>query len=141
MKESNQQTENESSVEMRIVRLDNDKTRRVDGSDRVYDVYFEMEGSAPQSWGTIFEGEWKLLNVAHPDLWQAARVDRSFLIMRCPLDDVVALHLPFLKKAVATTNVKYAQYARVIAKERSAQRLIWERESSAVEAVARLAAL
>jgi len=139
--DSNQHRETEPPIEMRIVRLDNEKTCRVEGSELLYDIYFEMLGSPPQAWGILYAGEWKLLNAEHLDLWQAARVERNCLVMRCPLNQVVSLHLRFLKKAPVLTNVKYAQYASVIAKERSEERLAWERERRNAEAIAKLVVL
>ena len=141
MNESNEQNERERMPEIHIARLNNDKTRRVDGSETVYNVYFELSATPPQSWETLFEGEWKLINVAHPDLWQAAHVDRNFLVLRSALDQVVPMHLPFLKQAVAATNVRYAQYEGIVAQERAERQMTWERERSDVEAMAKTVTL
>jgi len=137
LKESERQNDNAPAVDIRISRLNNDQTRRVDGSEHLYNVYFELTAIPPRSWERLFEGEWRLLNMAHPDLWQAVRVDRNFLVMCCPLDQVIPLHLPFLKKAVAATNLMYKQYEAVIAKERAEQALVWERRRSEVQATAK----
>jgi hypothetical protein len=137
VKESKEENVKESAIEIRITRLNDDKTRPVDGSENMYSVHFELSAIPPRSWEIIFEAEWNLLNVMRPDLWPAARVDKNFLVMRCALDQVVSLHLPFLKKAVAATNVKYAEYTRAIAKERAERTLLWERELREVKTVAK----
>ena len=58
--------EAESITDVRIVGLNTDKTRRMIGSEKVYQVYFELSGIPPQGWRTIFEKEWKALNVGQP---------------------------------------------------------------------------
>lgn len=118
MVETNPGSWGEAATSFRIVALNNDKTRKIDGSDAVYDVYFELSGTPTQEWGTLFDGEWKELNPTQPDLWQAASIERGFLVMRCPLQQVVSMHLPFLKKAVSVTNVKYLHYVQEVVKER-----------------------
>jgi hypothetical protein len=135
MMESNLSTFKELGANIRIVGLNSDKTRMIDGSNVVYDVCFELSGTPPQAWGTLFEGEWKALNATQPSLWQAARVDLRFLVMRCPLRDVAPMHLPFLKKAVAETNNKYEQYVQDLATERKERQGVWERERGLVDAM------
>lgn len=128
MAETSLSTFREIGAHIRIVGLNNDKTRKIDGSDVVYQVYFELSGTPPQAWGTLFEGEWKVLNATQPKLWQAASIDRGFLVMRCPLREAVSMHLPFLKKAVALTNAKYQQYVYELATERRERQDAWEGE-------------
>ncbi len=134
--ETNVDTLKEAGVEIRIARLNNDKTRKVDGSDVLYDVYFELSGIPPDAWGSLFEGEWKFLNAAHQKLWQSVQIDRGFLIIRCPLQEVLSMHLPFLKKAVTVTNKKYKQFVEELAIERKGRKDAWELERSKVDVVA-----
>ncbi len=118
MAEVNESNLKDATGGFRIVRLNNDKTRKLQGSDLEFEVYFELSGIPPQSWGTLFEGEWKVLNAWLPKLWQSASIDRGFLVMRCPIQDVLSMHLPFLKKAVEVTNWKHEQYVRELAMDR-----------------------
>jgi len=48
-----------SSSELRIVRLNTDKTRRTLGSSTVYQVYFELSDYPPLAWREIFGGNGK----------------------------------------------------------------------------------
>jgi hypothetical protein len=116
--ETNLSTFEEIVSGIRIVGLNNDRTRKIDGSDAAYEVCFDLSGIPTQAWGTLFEGEWKVLNGSDPSLWHAASINRGFLIMRCQLQEVLSLHLPFLKKAVAETNAKYEHYVQAVATER-----------------------
>jgi hypothetical protein len=133
--EKNQSMVKESGEHIRIVGFNNDKTRKMDGSDVVYQVYIELSETPPQAWGMLFEREWKSLNATQPSLLQAASIDRGFLVMRCPLKEVVPMHLPFLRKAVAVTNNIYNQYVQELVAERSQREGVWERERSAVDAM------
>jgi hypothetical protein len=108
----------ERVADIRIVGLNNARTRKIDGSDVVYEVCFELSGIPTPAWGTLFEGEWKMLNATAPGLWQAANIDKGFLMMRCQLQEVLSLHLPFLKKAVAETNARYEHFVQELARER-----------------------
>lgn len=122
----------QNGSDFRIVGLNNDKTRKIDGSDVKYRVYFELSGTPSQAWGMLFEEEWKALNATQPALWQAASIDRRFIIMCCPLEEVVSMHLPFLRKAVEGTNKKYEQYVQELRAERKDRQDVWKRERTAV---------
>ena len=128
--------EAESITDVRIVGLNTDKTRRMIGSEKVYQVYFELSGIPPQGWRTIFEKEWKALNVGQPLSLQEASIDRAFLLMQCPLHEV-ATHLPVLKKAVAEANIAYKQYVTKRASEEKDREDVWKDERKTVEDVAK----
>lgn len=88
-----------SVLDIRIVGLDIDKTRKINGSCAAYQVYFKLSESPSVIWRDIFGREWNDLNSA-----EEASIDGRFLIARCRLLDVVAIHLPELKKVVDATN-------------------------------------
>ena len=138
MAETNQDSSLESiaqqvelSTDLRIVRLNSDKTRRISGSFTGYQVYFELSGTPPPAWRNIFGREWNDLNPL-----QEAGIDGRFLVMHCPLQKI-ALHLPIIKKAVAATNEAYEEYAREQATEQERQEDLWKDERKTVEDVAR----
>lgn len=118
MEATNLSTFKELVADIHIVGFNNDRTRKIDGSDVVYEVCFELSGIPTPAWGTLFEGEWKVLNATAPGLWQAANIDKGFLIMRCQLQEVLSLHLPFLKKAVAETNARYGHFVQELGTDR-----------------------
>jgi hypothetical protein len=136
MTEANANPAVESATEIRIHGINTDKTRRMIGSETVYQVYFELSGIPPQKWRTIFEQEWKALNVGQPLSLQEASVERAFLMMQCPLQEV-ANHLPDLKKAVAAANIAYTQYAIKRASEEKEREDVWKDERKTVEDVAK----
>jgi hypothetical protein len=123
-------------TDIRIVGLNTDKTRRMIGSETIYQVYFELSGMPPQGWRTIFEQEWKALNVGQPLALQETSVERAFLMMQCPLQEV-ASQLQVLKKAVAAANIAYEDYARKQASEQKAREDVWKDERKTVEDVAK----
>jgi hypothetical protein len=129
-------TEVESTTAIRIVGINTDKTRRMIGSETVYQVYFELSGTPPQGWRTVFEQEWKALNVGQPLSLQETSVERAFLIMQCPLQEV-AKHVPILKDAVASTNIAYDQYVLKQATELKGREDVWKDERKAVDDVAK----
>lgn len=126
----------ESATDFRIVGLNTDKTRRMIGSETVYQVYFELSGIPSQGWRRIFEEEWKALNVGQPLSLQEASVERAFLMMQSPLQEI-ANHLPVLKKAVAAANITYKQYVIKRASEEKAREDVWTDERKTVEDVAK----
>jgi hypothetical protein len=125
----------EAAPDIRIVRLNSDKTRKTPRSDTVYQVYFELSGTPPQAWGSIFEGEWKILNPTQPHLWQAASIDGGFLLMHCPLREIAA-HLPLLKRAVSAANKIYGEHLQQEAAEQEREEDVWKQERKAVDDVA-----
>lgn len=125
-----------SVTDIRIVGLNADKTRRMIGSETIYQVYFELSGTPPQGWRTLFEQEWKALNVGQPLALQETSVERAFLMMQCPLEEVGS-QLLVLKKAVAAANIAYEDYARKQASEQKAREDVWKDERETVEDVAK----
>lgn len=137
MVETKQDASVESTTDIRIVGLNTDKTRRMIGSETVYQIYFELSGIPPQGWRTIFEREWKALNVGQPLSLQETSVERAFLVMHCPLKEVT-VHMPALKNAIASTNIAYKQYARTQATELKGREDVWKDERKNVEDIAKL---
>jgi hypothetical protein len=125
-----------STLDIRIVGLNTDKTRRLIGSETIYQVYFELSTSPPQAWRSAFEQEWKALHVGHPLSLQETSIDRAFLVMHCPLQEISG-NLPLLTKAVAATNSKYEQYVRKLATEQRNREEVWTDERKTVEDVAK----
>ena len=120
-----------STAHIRLVRLNTDKTRRIDGSFTGYQVYFELSQTPPTAWKDIFAREWSDVNPM-----QEAGIDGGFLVMHCPLQKV-AFHLPVLKKVVAATNEAYKQYAKEQATEQERREDVWKDERQTVEDVAK----
>ena len=122
--------------DIRIVGLNTDKTRKMIGSETVYQVYFELSGSPPQGWRTIFEDEWKKLNAGQALSLQDTSVERAFLMMHCPINEV-ASQLPVLKKAVAAANIAYRSYVLRQASDLKAREDVWKDERKNVEDIAK----
>ena len=120
-----------SASEMRIERLNTDKTRKDIGSDTVYHVYFELSGSPPPEWRMIFGREWKGLQQT-----QEADLDGAFLVLHCQLHEVAASQFMALKKAVAATNEAYKRYAQGEAAAREHREDVWRQERKDVDAMA-----
>ena len=137
MTESHQHTSKATAAGIFMVGVNCDKTRKMAGSDVVYQVYFELSAAPPPAWGTLFDAEWKALNAAHPNIWEAATIDRRFLIMRCPLKDVAPLYFAVLKKAIVETNAKYDRSVQQQEIEGERRRAAWEDERSDVDAMAK----
>lgn len=120
-----------STPAIRIERLNTERTRKVSGSDTVYHVYFELSGHPQPEWGSIFEREWKGLN-----LTQQAAVEGSFLVVHCQLEEVAATHVPALKKVVAATNEAYKLYAQKEAATLRDREDRWKQERNEVDDLA-----
>jgi len=133
---TDQKASSESNTNIRIVALNTDKTRKMIGSDTLYQVYFELSGIPPLAWRTTFEQEWKALNVGQPLSLQEASIDRAFLVMHCSLQEV-ARHVPVLKKAIESTNRAYRQYVLNQATEEKGREDVWKDERKNVDDVAK----
>src|SRR5512136_1598908 len=103
MSETNKNSSTESIVDIRIVGLNTEKTRKLYGSDTIYEVYFALSGTPSLAWRDIYKREGATINPT-----QDVNIEREFLVIRCSLEEV-AIHLPFLKKTVDATNKKYRQ--------------------------------
>src|SRR5512140_1795793 len=117
--------------EIRIERVNADKTRKDIGSETVYHVYFELSGHPPTEWTSIFVREWKKQQMKHE-----AGVDGAFLVVHCELGDVAATEFPALKKIVAETNEEYQRYAQKEQEELERREDSWKQERNAVDAMA-----
>jgi len=131
MSENPKDASMEPGPEIRIERLNTEKTRKDIGSDTVYHVYFELSGHPPPEWRNIFGREWKGLNPT-----QEASIDGAFLILHCQLHEVAGTQLPALKKAVIATNEAYKQYAQKEATALEHREDAWKQERKDVDAMA-----
>ncbi len=122
---------------IRITRLNTDKTRKADGADLQYLVYFELSETPVQSWRSMFEQEWKTLNRIQPQLSLDVNVDNKFLIVHCSLQDIAGIYLPALKKAVDAANKSYVKYSHDAATEQQHRDDVWTQERKAVDDVAK----
>lgn len=121
MSEVNNNLSNESSpTGVRIKGINTDKTRKLTASDTEYEVYFELSGTPPQVWRDLFAQEWKVLNPKQPLIWPEVSIDRAFLVMHSPLEEIPTMHLPVLKQAIIATRED-----------------AWKQERKAVEDMAR----
>ena len=131
MSENPKDLSTETAPDIRIERMNSDKTRKDAGSDSVYHVYFELSGHPPPEWTSIFTREWSGLNQT-----QEVGIDGEFLVLHCELHDVAATRLPLLKKAVAATNEVYRRFAQEAATASEHRQDVWEKERKDVAAVA-----
>lgn len=131
MPENQKNTPVSSSSDIRIERVNSEKTRKDAGSDTVYHVYFELSGHPPREWRDIFEREWKALNPA-----SEAAIDGAFLVVHCQLQEVAATQLPALKQAVNATNEAFKQYAQQEATALESREEVWKKERQNVETMA-----
>jgi hypothetical protein len=105
----------EPSTNIKILRLNAEKTRRISGSFTEFRVYFELSATPSSVWSGIFGREWHDLNPV-----QKASIDGTFLVVQCPLLKIV-FHLPVIKRAIAATNEAYSRYAREQKREQESQ--------------------
>jgi len=133
MTDTDKETSIEPALEIRIISLNTDKTRKTLGSKTVYQVYFELSEIPPVAWREIFGREWKALNPT-----QEAGLDRRSLVMHCPLQEIATKQLPALKKAVQATNVAYKQFAQEQVTEEERKADVLKEERRTVEEMAKL---
>jgi hypothetical protein len=137
MMETQQENPIDTNENIRITGLNTDKTRKTEGADIRYQVYFELSGTPVQSWRTIFEQEWKTLHRIQPQLSLDVNVDNRFLVVRCSLQEIAGIYLPALKKAVDSTNRSYSKYSHDAAIEQRHRDDVWTQERKAVDDVAK----
>lgn len=130
MSENRADTAVENAAEIRLVRVNTDKTRLDSGSETAYHVYFELSGHPPPEWRIIFERESKAMNPTYE-----ADIDGAFLVLHCQLDQVATTALPALKRVVAVTNEAYARYARAEAAALGHREGAWKQERKDVDAM------
>ena len=135
--ETHQENPIDTNEQIRITRLNTDKTRKTNEADIRYQVYFELSGAPVQQWRAIFEQEWKALNRIQPQLSLDVNVDNRFLVIHCPLQEIADIYLPALKKAVDATNKSYGKYSHDAAIEQHHRDDIWTQERKTVDDVAK----
>ena len=94
----------ESAPEIRIIGLNRDLTRETDKADWRYEVYFDLSGIPSPAWTKILTREWKKLNPTEPRIWNRITIDKKYLIVHWPPQEIAQKHLPNLKQAVAIAN-------------------------------------
>ena len=104
MTEINNRPVTASVSEIRIVGLNRDLTRETNKADWRYEVYFDLSEAPSKDWAKILTREWKKLNHTQPRLWNRIAVDKRYLIVYWPPQEIAQKHLPVLKLAVAATN-------------------------------------
>ncbi len=126
----------DTNENIRITGLNKDKTRKTDGADTRYQVYFELSGTPVQTWKAIFEREWKALNHTQPQLSLDVNIDNRFLVVHCSLQEIAGTYLPALKKVVDTTNKAYGKYAHDEAAEHQHRSDVWTQERKDIDDIA-----
>lgn len=129
---------NGNSTAIRITGLNKDKTRRMERSETMYRVFFELSENPPIVWKKIFEQEWKMASAsfAPPEDPHETAIDRGFLVIHSPLTEVADKYLPALRKTVATANANYAQYDLLQAQVHKQKENIWKDERKLVDELA-----
>ncbi len=94
----------DTTSEIRIIGLNRDLTRETENVDSRYEVYFDLSSIPTPAWAKILIREWKKLNPTEPRLWNRVTVDKRYLVMHWPPQEIAQKHLPVLKLAVAATN-------------------------------------
>ncbi|MEW6060526.1 MAG: hypothetical protein AB1600_01160 [Bacteroidota bacterium] len=123
-----------SAVEIKIIGLNIDKTQKVNRSDTAYNIYFELSGIPSQVWKIIFEREWKskTSSTQAEEKTTEAGVDRGFLVIHCPLQEVAIRYLPLLNEAVTSTNSEYKRYLQRQELEQVRRENLWKEERQSV---------
>lgn len=103
----------ETAKEIRIVGLNRSLTHKTEKADTRYQVFFDLSGVPSLAWGKILIREWKRLNPTEPRLWNQVSVDKGYLVMLWPPQEIATKHLPVLKLAVAAAN---KSHKRLVAK-------------------------
>jgi hypothetical protein len=132
MSENHADTSVEFDTEIRLERVNTDKTRLDIGSVTAYHVYFELSGHPPPEWRIIFERERKAMNPTYE-----ADIDGSFLVLHCQLHEVAATALPALKRVVAVTNEAYKRYVQNEASALQQRQDVWKQERKDVDAMSK----
>jgi hypothetical protein len=127
----------DTNESIRITGINRDKTRKTNGTDAHYQVYFELSGIPALVWRTIFRREWKILNSDQHQIWHEVIIDRGFLVMHCLLREIATPYLPILKKVVDATNASYIQYIHTAAVARQHRKDVRIGERNAVDDIAR----
>lgn len=122
-----------ASGPIRLIRMNTDKTRRVEGAAE-YDVYFELSEPPPHAWRGFFLRQWR--DLAPEPLREHASIESGFLVLRCRLEDVGTVHLPVLQRAVAAADAPYRASLSNAAAATRRREDVWSDEREAVEKVA-----
>lgn len=117
--------------DIRIERMNTDKTRKVIGSEVEYEVFFDLSGTPAPEWRTIFFHAWMESGSSHH-----TELDGPFLVVRCPLREMTPVELAMLEKAVAMANKAYHSFAQGEVTAATRREEDWKQERKAVEAVA-----
>jgi hypothetical protein len=122
----------EPEIDVRIVRINTDKTRKVPGSEDVYHIYFELIVHPPAAWDRMFSEEWE--KGKHV---QKAAIEGGFLILDSRLKDVTDTTVHDMKRAISAANAAYSLYAWSNQQSRERREDVWKDERQDVERLAR----
>ena len=104
MAESNYRPSAKPAVEIVIVGLNKDLTRKPEKADGRYEVYFDLSGIPFPDWITILLREWKRLNREEPRLWNRIAIKDRHLVMYTSPQEIAQKHLPVLQLAIVAAN-------------------------------------
>lgn len=117
--------------DIRIERMNTDKTRKVAGPGDDYQIFFELSGIPAPEWRSIFLHEWKESGSSHP-----AELDGPFLVLRSALREMTPAALAMLETAIVTANTAYHRFARDEVTEVTRREQKWKEERNDVQTVA-----
>jgi hypothetical protein len=98
--------------QIHIMRLNKEKTCKMNRTHTAYHVFFELSSTPAQVWKNIFQQQWKEVSATFPEkeTTPAPSIGHGFLVAHCLLDDVAPKYFPALKSTVAAANTYYEEY-------------------------------
>jgi len=121
----------DAAPDIRITRLNTDKTQKDPGSAAVYHFYFELTSHPPSEWSSLFNREWEILHLP-----RVARIDGGFLVVHGEIREVAPTLLPALKQAAAKTNAAYREHVANEALALERRENVWRDERKDIDALA-----
>lgn len=119
--------------DIKIIGIDEDKTKKIEDSAIMYGVYLSLSASPPNWWREIFNKEHKSRQSKN---WREASVGAWHIFICCPLSEV-QMHLDDHKLNVKNTNEQYRQYEAAEQQRQAKQSQEEQEERNQLSAIAK----
>jgi len=94
-------------VDIKIVSLEDEMTVESPARPPLLHVFLRLSQTPPPLWLTYFKESRKVSRHPH---WRHAWIDRKFIIVECPAEEIEKYHLNDLRHDVAQANKRYREY-------------------------------
>ena len=121
-----------SFEDIKIVGLDDEKTRPSDKASGLRHMFLRLSESPKSEWIEFFNNQ---RSFPRHNMWRDAWIAGGYIVVDCVPEEIGRYHLPDLKTDVSNANIKYREYLQEVEAEEEHRRELEQAEKDRLKKV------